>query len=225
MIRRLIPFILALFCIARGSSQEMSATLAPNRELNRHGLSVQLAFELTTPSGSRGRWNSGGGATLTTTYIWHAARRWFISPGIGAFYNSMGTDFIPEYGNLYEGTIKNFGVRIPVYAGHDIKLPGDFKLALATGPTLNVNIYAKEHANPNFRADIIEPADPVNLFGRGFNRVDLQWSFFAGLTYKEHYCVGISSGVGLTNVATITDNHQTLHIHRNNAAIMIIYKF
>ena len=225
MISRLIPLVLFISCAATSGAQAIGAnpTLAENPA--RHGWSAHLAFELTTPTGSQGRWSTGGGATFTIAYTYYLTSRWFISPGLGGFYNTMGTDFIPEYGTLYEGTIKNFGVRVPVYSGYNFKLPGDFELAVATGPAININVYAREHASPNFSAEVIEPDKPVNLFGRGFNHVDLQWSFFASLTYREHYCVGISAAFGLTNVATITDGPCTLHVHRNNVALLLSYKF
>lgn len=225
MPRLLITLLICLACGAGASAQDLAASPMLNQNPVRHGLSTHLAFELTTPTGSRGRWSTGGGATVTVAYTWYLNRRWFISPGIGGFYNTMGTDFIPEYGTVYEGTVKNFGARIPVYSGYNFKLPGEFDLALATGPTLNISLYAREHATPNFTAEIIEPEKAVDLFPKGFNRVDLQWSFFAGLTYKEHYCIGISAAIGLTRVASISDGPCTLNIHRNNVAFMLSYKF
>lgn len=223
--RILLIILLCVSCL----TNDMAAQNIPDSPLlkqgiSRHGFSANLTFELTTPSGSAGRWSTGGGATLIASYTYYIDDRWFISPGIGAFYNTMGTDFIPEANNIYEGTVKNYGARIPMLAGYRIRLTDDLSLALATGPTLNINVYAKEHPMPDFEAEVIEP-EPVSLFGKGFHRSDLMWTFYAGITYKRHYCVGFQGSAGLTDVATMSVNQRTLNIHRNNIALMLSYTF
>lgn len=224
MFQRLTIFLFCAICVCVADAQSIAESEVLNRNPARSGLSTHLAFELTTPTGSQGRWSTGGGATLSLNYTYYFTPRWFISPAIAAFYSTMGTDFIPEYDHVYEGTVKNYGARIPVQAGYCIDLPYDLNLSLSTGPQLNVNIYAKEHPSPDLEAEYIEP-DPINLFGKGFNRTDLQWSFFAGLTYKEHYCLGLAGAVGLTPAASMSWGARKLDIRRNSVAFMLIYKF
>lgn len=225
MLHRLIIILSCIVCACGVQAQSIAESPVLNQNPTRHGFSTHLAFELTTPTGSQGRWTTGGGATLTLAYTWYITPRWFISPGVAAFYSTMGTDFIPEYDHIYEGTVKNYGARIPLMAGYRINLPYDLSLSIATGPQLNINIYAKEHPSPDFNADIIEPGDPIDLFGCGFHRLDLQWGFFAGITYKEHYCLGLSGAAGITNVASMNQGPRQLNIRRNNVAFMLIYKF
>lgn len=224
MFQRLTIFLCSAFCVCVAGAQSIAESEVLNQNPTRSGFSTHLAFELTTPTGSHGRWTTGGGATLSLNYTYYFTQRWFISPAMAAFYSTMGTDFIPEYEHVYEGTVKNYGVRIPVQGGYFIDLPFDLSLSLATGPQLNVNIYAKEHPSPDFGAEYIEP-DPINLFGRGFHRMDMQWGFFAGLTYKEHYCLGLAGAVGLTPAASMSCGARKLDIRRNNVAFMLIYKF
>jgi len=221
-----LSFILILLATCCGlSARNIAERQLLNKDPTRHGLSTHLAFELTTPTGSHGRWTTGGGATLTLSYTYRFNERWFFSPGIGAFYNSMGTDFIPQYDHAYEGTVKNWGARFPMIFGCLFKLSDDLKLAIATGPLLNINIIAKEQTSPDLESEPIKPDECINLFGKGFHRADLQWDFFVGLTYKRHYCVGLSSGAGLTNVASMTQGQRMLNIRRNNFAIILSYTF
>lgn len=192
----------------------------------REGWSAHLAFELTTPTGSHGRWSTGGGATLTLNYTRFLTDRLFIAPGVGGFYSTMGTDFMPEYENVYEGTVKNYGVRVPLLGGMSWKLSDDFSFALATGPLLNINIIAKEQATPDFEdGEIVDPKHEVNLFHRGFKRIDLGWEVFGGFTYKDRYSIGISGALGLTNVATMHEGPRTLNIRRNSFSIHLMYTF
>lgn len=225
MYRFILPLILLLACASAAVGQNIAESPVLNENPTRSGFSTHLAFEITTPSGSHGRWTTGGGATLTLSYTYYINEKWFVSPGVGAFYNTMGTDFIPEYDHVYEGTVKNYGARIPVLGGMAFRLTDDLTLALATGPLLNINIYAKEHPSPDFEATPVEPDDPINLFGHCFHRADLQWEFFAGLTYKRHYCVGISGAAGITNAASMTCGQRSLKIRRNNFALMLSYTF
>lgn len=222
---RLITSILALVCLISASAQDILNAPVLNQDPLKSGLSAHLAFELTKPTGSRGMWSTGAGGTLTLHYTHYFTNQWFISPGVGAFYSTMGTDYIPQLDRIYEGTVKNYGASVPVMAGYALHITDDLCVSFASGPQLNINVYAKEHATPDFSAPVIEPERAYNLFGCGFNRVDLQWRFYAGLTYKQHYCIGFSGGLGLTNVATMSHENHILHIHRNNVALNLSYKF
>ena len=224
MFQRLIIILTYIACACGAGAQSIAESELLNQNPTRSGVSTHLAFELTTPTGSHGRWTTGGGATLSVAYTHYFTPRWFISPAVAAFYSTMGTDFIPDYDHVYEGTLKNYGARIPVHVGYRMQLPYDFSLSVATGPQLNVSIYAKEHPSPDFEAPDIEP-DPINLFGRGFHRLDMQWGFFAGLTYKDHYCLGLSGGIGLRPAASMSHAGRKLDIRRNSVAFMLIYKF
>ncbi len=225
MYKPLIFILILLATCCELSARNIAERQLLNKDPVSNGFSTHLAFELTTPTGSCGRWTTGGGATLTLSYTHRFDERWFFSPGIGAFYNSMGTDFIPQYDHVSEGTVKNWGARFPILSGCLFKLSDDLKLAIATGPLLNINIIAKEQASPSIESESIDADESINLFGKGFHRADLQWEFLVGLTYKHHYCVGLSAGAGLTNVASMTQGQRTLNIRRNNLAIILSYTF
>lgn len=225
MVTRIIIIVIGFFCACGACAQSITDSPLLNQNPTRHGFSTHLAFELTTPTGSGGRWTTGGGGTVTIAYTYYFDNNWFISPGAGAFYNTMGTDFLPEYDFAYEGTVKNYGARVPLLGGYKFRLGDDLSLSVATGPLINFSIYAKEHPAPDFDAPVVDPGEPINLFGKGFHRVDLMWSFFAGLTYKGHYCIGIQGAAGMTNAATMTWGQRKLNIHRNNIALMLSYTF
>ncbi len=225
MYKYLLPILILLAISASAGAQNSANSPLVKENSGKDGFSTHLAFELTTPTGSAGRWSTGGGASLTISYSHFITDHMFIAPGVGGFYNSMGTDFIPQYNNIYEGTVKNWGVRVPILLGYQLRLAQDLNLAFATGPLLNINLYAREQATPDFNADPIEPAESINLFGQGFNRLDLQWDFYVGLIYKQRYSVGFSAGAGITNVATMTEGQRRLNIRRNNFSFMLSYTF
>lgn len=226
MIRKLILWLIAIAACQCAWAQDVADADVVRQVPRRDGWSAHLAFELTTPTGSQGRWSTGGGATLTLSYTHFFTDRLFISPGVGAFYNSMGTDFFPEYENAYEGTVRNYGIRVPLLGGLSFKLSDNFTLSLATGPIAHINIIAREKATPDFSGDVaIDPPGDINLFHRGFKRIDLGWEVFGGITYRGRYSVGISGAIGITPVATMSDAQRRLDIRRNNFAVHVAYTF
>lgn len=222
--RNLFP-VLLICCGLCSLAQNPAESPLLNQNPTQDGFSTHLAFQLTTPSGSHGKVTTGGGATLTVNYNIYLTDRWFFSPGIGAFYNTMGTDFVPSSDLVADGTIKNWGGRIPVLMGYKFPVWEDFSIAVATGPLLNISLYAKEQASPDFSEGYAEVPDAVNLFDHGFHHLDLQWDFFVGISYKHHYCIGISGGLGLTNVASMRAGEHNLNLRRNNVAFILSYTF
>lgn len=194
-------------------------------QLPNGGISVNLAFELTTPSGSAGRWTTGGGAYLSAVYYHYLKSQWFIASGVAGYYTSLGTDFIPGSTTYSDASIKNWGLRIPLQAGLTIPLQPDLDLTLSTGPQLNINLVANEELPPDFSQPVPVPGESISLFGKGFRRVEAQWSFWGGFTFMEHYSVGISAAIGLSPEAVMMYGPRKLLINRNNVAIVLSYKF
>lgn len=223
MILRNILFSITAICACTLAAQNATDTIPDN--VSRSGLGANLSFELTTPTGSHGRWSTGSGADVTIDYTFHLTPNWFVTPGIGGYYNTMGADFSPADNSITDGTVKNFGLRVPVMAGYSIDLSDNIALSFATGPQLNFNIYAREFSAPDFTNNIIRTGKPADLFDYGFNRVDLQWGFFCGITYKQHYRIGLRGAAGITRTASINDGARHLDIRRNNLALVLSYKF
>lgn len=192
---------------------------------NVTGFSANLAFELTTPGGSQGRWTTGGGATLTVLYTRQLYSHMFASGGIAGYYSTIGTDFIPESTVITDASIKNWGIRIPLHIGMVVPTTPELNLTMSTGPQLNVNLYAHEQLPPDFSQTVPKPGESINLFGRGFHRLDLQWGFWVGLTYLKHYTIGLQGGIGLSPEASMKYGRRTLHIRRNNIALVLSYTF
>lgn len=206
-------------------SKEDSDTENETDEDKSWDIAVNLAFELTTPSGSHGKWATGGGGILSVAYVKYVGTNYFLSTGAGGYYTCTGTDFVPETTRLTDASVKNWGIRVPVYGGMAIDLFPGLCLQLATGPQININAYAHEQLPPDFSGNVPRQGDDINLFGKGFKRLDLQWGLWAGFVYHRHYTVGLTAGVGLTPEAKMHYGPRTLSIRRNNVALVLSYTF
>lgn len=191
--------------------------------LSSSGVAVNLAFELTTPSGSHGHWATGGGGVLTVSYDHFVSPQWFIHAGVAGYYTNTGTDFVPNSETYSDASIRNWGIRVPVHIGWAVPLTPDLYLSLATGPQLNINLYAKEILPPDFSGPVPVAPPYINLFDCGFRHCDLQWGFWAGFTFLEHYTVGITAGIGLSPEASMHYGPRKLDIRRNNVALVLSY--
>ena len=97
-----------------------------------------------------------------------------ILSGLMFFYNTMGVRPFEIDGHLYDGSVRNLGLRLPLNVGYDFDVLDNLTIGLITGPWLNFNITAREHTLPDFEGP--EPTSSANLFDRGWKRFDLQWA-------------------------------------------------
>ena len=117
------------------------------------------------------------------------------------FCNTMGVRPFEIDGHLYDGSVRNLGLRLPLNVGYDFDVLDNLTIGLFTGPWLNFNITAREHTLPDFEGP--EPTSSANLFDRGWKRFDLQWGFGLKVRFAGHYYVGLSGGLGLTPLAFV----------------------
>lgn len=185
---------------------------------------LDLGLELAIPSGSHGQWHTGSGAVLTGHYTLPLGARWYLEPALAVYYNTLGNDYMYSDGYIYDGTVKNVGLRVPLTVGYRLDVSETFTLDLATGPWLNVNVFARQYGMPDTGAEEPVPHS-VNLFRHGFRYAELLWGLRLSATFSEHYVVGFSAGIGLTPMAKSVIQDHTRHIRRNTVALLLGYKF
>lgn len=188
------------------------------------GFSVDLSYELTIPSGSKGWLSTGSGAFLSARYKLPLSSRFYFEPGIGGYYSTMGSDYMQVDNFVYQGTLKNIGIRIPLMVGYEFEASPSLHMSVATGPMLNVNVYMREQAMPAAQAPVREPQS-INLFSRGFRRVEGLWGLQLSFTFREHYVAGITASTAFTPLARFGNHDNKLRIRRSTLGIMLGYRF
>lgn len=195
--------------------------------LQRSSFSAGASFDVNIPSGSHGLWTTGSGVTAGVDYAYRFTPKWFIATGLKGYYRTFGTEFMIEHNSVFEGTVRNIGLRVPLMAGYSVPLTPQIGMSIATGPVLEVNLYARETAMPDFTAggSQIVAGTTVDMFKRGFKRVNAIWGIALGFTFAEHYYVGLAGGVAFTPLANYGNHDNKLRIKGNSIAVKLSYTF
>lgn len=185
---------------------------------------VMGAFELSIPSGSHGAWDTGSGASLLAYYRLPLTEHFDFVPAIGGYYSTMGADYLYSNGATYDGTVKSAGIRIPLSVAYHFAPSQAVDVGIATGPWININLYARHYAMPAPMADPPAPRS-ANLMRYGVKRVEALWGLVLSVTFKEHYTVGITTGVAFTPLASFGNRDNKIRIRRNTIALSLGYNF
>lgn len=184
---------------------------------------VRLSMDVTVPSHSHGEYKTGSGFSVGAVYNLPVYKRLYLEPGLMFFYNTMGVEPFEIDGHLYDGSVRNLGLRLPVNIGYDINVLDNLTIGLFTGPWLNFNISSREHVLPDFEGP--EPTGSADMFDRGWKRFDLQWGFGLKVCFAEHYYLGLSGGVGLTPLARYGNDNKPFKMYRNSFGLALGYNF
>lgn len=184
---------------------------------------ARLSFDVTHPAGCNDGINNGSGFTLTGIYNMRVGQHVYFEPGVGVFYNTMGIRHVEYRDQLFDGSVRNFGLRIPLNVGYRFSLFDNFDLSAFTGPWFNVNLSTKAHLQPNFESP--DPVSSPSLFDYGWHRFDMQWGFGIAATYASHYYIAVTGGIGVSSMATFSDLDGKHRLRRNTVSITVGYNF
>lgn len=184
---------------------------------------VRLSFEVTHPAGSNDGINNGSGFTLMGVYNLPVGRHVYFEPGVGVFYNTMGIRPVEVDEAVFDGSIRNFGMRVPLNVGYRFELFNNFELAAFTGPWINLNCTTKAHLQPDFEGPA--PTNSTSLFDYGWHRFDAQWGFGITATYNRKYYLSINGGIGISPMATFKTPESKDRIRRNTVSVTVGYNF
>lgn len=184
---------------------------------NRTYFGVRAGLDISSAANGGAMFSNKPGFSVGAVYDIPVLANFYFEPGLYIFYNTFGTVHIEDYAytvtdaqgdetelhKLYQvdGTLRNFGFRIPLNFGYHFDFADNLSLHVFTGPQLNLGLVARYHQN-----EVITPADQVvkstsvNAFGTGgFKHFDLQWNFGIGLTYQRYF-MSIGGSVGITDM-------------------------
>lgn len=184
---------------------------------------IRTSFDVTHPAGCNDGINNGSGLTVTGIYNMPIGRNIFIEPGVGFFYNTMGIKPFEANNAIYDGSVRNFGIRIPINIGYRVGLFDNFELAAFTGPWFNINCSTKAHLQAD--TDLPIPASSPSMFEYGWHHFDAQWGFGISATYADKYYIAVSGGIGMSAMATFNTHDGKDRLRRNTVSITVGYNF
>lgn len=160
------------------------------------GVRAGLDISSATPSGfDNSAGFSIGGIVNVPLY-----KNFYIEPGIGIFYNTVGVDtkgLESEYPDAdIDASLRFLGVRIPVVAGYHFDFTPDLNVAVFTGPEMNIGTSGKYHLNVNGESG----SESVYGSGGTFKRFDMDWKFGVGVNYRQFH-FDVAGGVGMIDIS------------------------
>lgn len=207
-------FILSLIIAA-------SALAAAAR--NRVTFEGRLAWDITCPSGQTDVYSNGSGfeaGAVAAVPLWKGL---YFEPGLSYFFNTFGMNYVVDAEGLYDTSVRMHGLRVPLNVGYRFRLLDNLSLAVTTGPSVNINLSAREYFTAG---QMPEPGiHPADMFKRGFKRVDAQWNFGLKFTFAHHYTVGLAGGVGFTPLAKFGNHDNKVRVRNNTVAVSLGYIF
>lgn len=224
---------------------------------NRTYLGVRASLDVTSAANGGAMFSNKAGFSVGAVYNIPVVANFYFEPGLSIFYDTFGTTFaegyefgvLDEFGNpvigadglpetdtryyQVDGTIRNFGFRVPFNLGYHFDISDDIKVHVFTGPQFNFSLSARYHRN-----EVITPGDEKikaesqSIFGTGgFKHFDLGWNFGAGLEYQRYF-VAIGGQVGCTRMksASVIESgpyevNLSRYVRRNIFNITIGYNF
>lgn len=248
-IQKTIVIAAAMMCVSGVAATE--TYLFDNPE-NRPYLGVRVGIDISSAANGGGYYSNKAGFAAGAVYNIPLWRNLYFEPGLSVFYNPFGTtswdsyevstpvldnsglpvmspDGTPvtesrEVSYQIDGSIRNFGFRIPLIVGYHFDFTEDIKVHVYTGPQFNLSLLARYHREGVHVPEAQAPAESCSLFGtNGFKHCDMQWNFGVGLSYQTYY-VGLSGSWGLTDMKSGTAM-LTRDLHRNLFSINLGYNF
>lgn len=241
--------IAAAVCLFAGSGRASAQDIFDSGDMRPH-FGARLSLDITGVAGNIDNYfaenaipditNNGFGFTAMGIYNIPLYKNLYFEPGVGIYYNTVGLNgdhyvFNPDPANpespigvadyAIDGSVRNWGFRIPLIAGYHFDFTDKMKVSVFTGPQINVGFYQKAVYDIHYIGESGVPADEhvsAKCYGHGFRRFDLQWVIGAGYHY-DRYSVAISGGIGCTNL--VDGQYAGFSARRNTFSITLGYDF
>jgi len=202
-----------------------SLTASAQYTNDRARLGVRLSWDLNSPATSvKDIMNNGSGFSIGGFYDIPLTESVYFEPGLSIFYNTFGIDDITVVGEPasspveVDGSIRNFGFRVPLTVGYRFEFTEDIAVSAFTGPQFNIGLTSKQHYSTN------EMSVSLNNYKNGWSRFDMQWLFGLRLHYADNWMFELTGGPGITNLWT-DDDYKGQHLRRNIVSLGVGYIF
>lgn len=223
MIKKSLLTAALLACAGMGVHAQSSIF---NNPANKSYFGVRAALDIAAPGDVKshgigiGVYKPGAGFSVGAVYNIPLVANLYIEPGLNLYYNTylLKKDL---FEGIDSGSMRKFGVRIPVMFGYHFDFTDDISVALFTGPELEIGCTADLHACEKVNGHKFKASESVYGEDGGYNRVDCTWKFGASLTYAQHYYIGVGGGIGMCNMYKTDD----VSLHENIAQITLGYNF
>lgn len=213
---------------------------------------ARIALDISSAANGGGAYSNKAGFSAGAVYHIPLWMNLYFEPGLSVFLNNFGcsswqttTVQIPnlnpdgtpvlgpdnqpiidekDFSYQQDGTIRNFGFRIPMIVGYHFDFAEDVKVHVYTGPQLNINLLARYHREAVYVPSQEQEAETFGIFGTGgFKTLDFQWNFGVGLTWQTYY-LGLGGAWGLTHMKSSTEMLPR-DLRRNLFSITLGYNF
>jgi len=218
-------FIAALMLSAGLCASAQSSVV--NNPANRGYFGVRASLDVACPGDYKAgnlsvdMYNPGAGFSAGAIYNMPLVANLYFEPGVNLYYNTYKIqEFEISDGILGKGSMRKFGVRVPLQFGYHFDFTPDISVAVFTGPELEIGCTADMHLKAS-AGNVSESASESVYGDGGMERFDCLWKFGASLTYAHNYYVGIGGGVGMVNMTGDSD----LKFHENLVQVTLGYNF
>lgn len=181
----------------------------------------------------------GAGFSFGAVYKVDLTENLFLEPGLGFYYNTLSInkhylgdmieDMLDDLGvgldyKITSRSVRRFGMRIPVLIGYTFPLKDDFSFRVYTGPMLDVGMSADMYYGMKVEGYDIHKAYSLYGKNRDLNRVDCYWNIGVGVTFADHYYLGLQADLGMCNMARKTGGMKP-SLHENLVQLTFGYNF
>ena len=209
-------FLMTLVAFVGLSSTVFAQSNIFSNENNRAYLGIRLGADISSTAGQNyDIYSNSVGFTLGAVYNIPVWQNMFVEPGLSLFYDTFGQELTDmgrsNHPEDINGSIRNFGFRVPVNLGYRFDFADDISLSIFTGPVVNLNLTGEQHVGDYSK----------KLMGNGFKRADMQRDFGASMQFFHNYYIQVSGAVGLTKVF----NTPAEQFRRNTVNLSLGYNF
>ena len=208
---------------------------------NRAYFGARLGLDISSAANGGGFYSNSPGFSIGGAYNIPLYMNLYFEPGLDIFYNTVGvnrwesfTEKIPNditgdddvitIPYQIDGSIRNFGFRVPFMIGYHFDFTEDIKVNVFTGPQLNLSLISRYHQNEVLIPGHAEDSYGESIFGTdGFKHLDLQWKFGVGVAYQRYY-IDLSGAWGMTQMKSGTEELPR-NLRRNLFSITLGYNF
>lgn len=214
---------MALAFVAATATGVSAQSYLLDNPANKGYFGIRASGEVSCPGKVEGfeMFKNGGGFEVGAIYNVPVVANFYIEPGLKLYYNTYGIKSIKGFyeKELTDGSVRKFGMRVPVNFGYHFDFTPECKVYVFTGPELEIGFTAKDHYN--LKGVGSASMNAYDKEGIPLNRVDCLWDFGVGVSYNQFY-LGVSGAVGMCDMF---DSEAGVSFKENRASFTLGYNF
>lgn len=219
-------FLIGALCMCGVMATAQGQDIFDSGEMTPY-FGARISLDITGMAGgynSSDIYNNGCGFTIGGFYNIPLYKNLYFEPGLGLFYNTIGYNYSMTIGNeqlmkaTVDGSLRNWGFRVPLLVGYHFDFTDQMKVSVFTGPQFNYGLSLKNVYDVKTSGSTEHVSEGVYS---EYHRLDVQWTFGAQYHYNQ-YTIGVSGGLGFTN---LVNQKGAPKGYRNTMSISLGYRF